>query len=353
MQTDEHQIARLELREQRHRQRVLLAIAILILMATSPVLVHHVSEGIEPFIAGHDHLWAMCLIALHALLAPVHEIFHVLLLVGLGYASWDRTRAWLRLRRVLGTLAASAPRRGDRYWRAAVDAGVDPATVRVISGLPNPAFTAGWLRPRIYVARALAASVSQAELVAILAHEYSHVRHRDPARLSLLRFVGLALFWLPALRRLAEDMADEAEILADDVATRGRPLVLASAILRLASWQSARNGGDSLEWAERASAVTGFRRSSLLDRRIRRLAGEDAPVVSHVTRRSLTAAFAALALVWVSGLSVLHPMPPTDGSVEAHCRHRYEWAIEHLFCFADAIREPGAACPHDGKVTRS
>ena len=335
-------------REERHRRVVLLASGVLILLATSPVLVHHVDSQLDRLLTGRDHLWTVCVIALHRLLAPVHASFHWLLVGGLLYATWDRVRAWLAVRGTLGALEWTRPVPGDGYWEAATTAHVPAQAIRLIDGLPNPAFTAGWLRPRIYVTRSLREVLGPGELAAVLAHEYAHVRRRDPARLSFLRFVGSALFWLPALRRLAADVADDAEIAADDAAVRGGPLVLASAILQLAAWRVpatasatavAALSGDS-------NAVTGFRRSSLLERRIRRLAGEEADVGSHVTRRSLVAALAGLLLVWTSGLAVAHPLPDGTAHAAVHCEHRHEWAIEHLFCFAGHARTHGAPCPH-------
>ena len=45
------------------------------------------------------------------------------------------------------------------------------------------------------------------------------------------------LFLIPALRKLSADVADEAEFEADEVAARGRPLILATAILKVALWK--------------------------------------------------------------------------------------------------------------------
>ena len=109
-----------------------------------------------------------------------------------------------------------------------------------------------------------------AELNAVLAHEQAHVVRRDPLRLAALRFLACTLFWLPALRRLADDVTDEAEIAADDIAAGDQPLVLASAILRVASWRDLRAGPLG------AIGATGFTCRDLLERRIRRLAGEPA-----------------------------------------------------------------------------
>ena len=338
--------------EGRHGRLVLFATGVLILLATSPVLAHHVGSRLDELLAGRDHIWVICVIAVHQLLAPVHEVFHGLLVAGLGYATLDRARAWITVRRLLRSVHAFNPSNGDAFWTAAADAHVPPALLRVVDGLPNPAFTAGWLRPHIYVATQLVDALAPAELRAVLAHEHAHVRRRDPARLSVLRFVGCALFWLPALRRLAADAADDAEIAADDTAVRGQPLVLASAILKLAAWrapgQDAAAGGRLL--SKGSGVVIGFQRDALLDRRIHRLVGEDAPVVTHVTKRSLAAAFAGLLLVWSSGLAVAHPLPThvdTGAQHGGHCTQHSGWALTHLFCLAGHVRTPGAPCPHE------
>ncbi|HYW31607.1 MAG TPA: M56 family metallopeptidase [Gemmatimonas sp.] len=350
-----HLVGDTRVREERHRRCVLFTTGVLILLGTSPVLVHHVGSELDQLLAGRDHLWELCVIALHQLLAPVHDVFHVLLVVGLLYATWDRARAWLGLRRVLRTLELRRTVPGDGFWAVAQRVGVPPGLLRIVDGLPNPAFTAGWLRPRIYVARELADVVSPDELGAVLAHEHAHVIRRDPARLSILRFVGCALFWLPALRRLAADVADDAEIAADDAAVHGRPLVLASAILSLAGWRvlGATTAAALAAVSGPRAAVAGFQRDALLDRRIRRLAGEAPAVVSHVTGRSLAAALAGLALVWTSGLAVAHPLPnPTahhvvHSAVEPHCEHAHQSALSHLFCAAGHDRQPGQPCPHE------
>lgn len=338
--------------EGRHRRLVLFATGVLILLATSPVLAHHVGSRLDQLLAGRDHVWVVCVIAVHQLLAPVHEVFHGLLVAGLTFAVWDRSRAWFVVRRLLRSVEAVKPTPGDPFWVAAVAADVAPGLIRVVDGLPNPAFTAGWVRPHIYVAARLHEALSTEELSAVLAHEHAHVRRRDPARLSVLRFVGCALFWLPALRRLAADAADDAEIAADDTAVRGQPLVLASAILKLAAWrvpgQDPELGGRVLSGG--SGVVIGFQRDALLDRRIHRLVGEAAPVVTHVTRRSLVAAFAGLLLVWSSGLAVAHPLPERSehgASHGGHCTQHQGWAVEHLLCLVGHERAPGTPCPHE------
>ncbi len=328
----------LSLREQSRRRLILLAIGSLLVLGTSPVFGHHLPIDTDKLLAGVDHIGALCVTALHLLFAPVHYIFHVVIGAGLLYAAWDRTQAWRRVREALGPIEAWLPSPGHPFWKASVAAGLEPQRLRIVAGLPSPAFTLGLLSPRVFAAEALADRLTADELVAVLAHEQAHVERRDPLRLSLLRALACTLFWIPALRRLADDMSDEAEILADDAAAAGRPLVLASAIHALAQWPEA---------TRRPSAGVGFDQPDVLDRRIRRLLGEETPVRSRVTGRSLLGAATALALVWTSGILMAHPLPAASAVMhERHCDHRNEWALAHLFCLGSPFAAPAPQCPH-------
>lgn len=324
-------------RERFHRQATTGAILTLLVLAMGPIMAHHAGRGSTDLLAGLDHLGALCLTALHLLLEPVHRGFHVLLLAGVGYALWDRLQAWRRTQATLGPLASCPARPGDPFWEAAVAGGLDPGRLRVVEGLPVPAFTAGLLRPLVYVGQDLASDLRGAELAAVLAHEGAHVTRRDPLRLFALRLLACTLFWIPALRRLAEDVADEAEIAADDRAASGSPLALAAAILALSRRQAL--------WST-PSASPGFHHGNLVERRIRRLVGEDAAVASHVTRRSLVATLAAVLLAWVSSFVVLHPMPEADTlGARPHCDHPAEFVFAHLFCLRGEHR--AVHCPHE------
>lgn len=322
--------------DQRRRRFVLLGIGALLLLAMSPLFGHHIARETDALFAGRDHVGAICLIALHHLAEPVHFIFHALFIAGIAYALWDRIRAWRSVRRTLGLLPTSAPAPEGGIGVAARAAGLGPEQVRVAQGLPTPAFTVGWLRPRIYISPALETVLSAEELTAVLTHEAEHVRQRDPLRLSVLRFISHTLFWLPALRRLADDFADEAEIRADSVAAVGRPLVLASAILELARWGQPRPQTGGVAFDER----------DLLERRVRRLAGEDVVPRSHLTRRSVLAALAVLLLVWVSGTAVAHPLPDGTTGQENHCHHPDSSAVSHLICAGPLLSPTTDPCPH-------
>lgn len=322
----------LAIRERAHRRATLVAIGGLLVLATSPVFAHHLSFGLDSYLAGLDHVGALCITALHLLLAPVHRGFHVLLAAGILYAAYDRLRAWRKLRNALSQLIWHEPSAGSLIAISAQRVGVDASRLRVVPDLPSPALTVGWLRPLILVAGDLEQRLSGVQLDAVLAHELVHVRRCDPLRLSVLRFLSLTIFWIPALRRLSDDVADEAEILADDHAGASQPLVLATALLTLAGAPNAQRG------------AVGILRDGLLDRRVRRLAGEAVTVRSHVTRRSRVAALAALSIVWASGILVAHPLPHGD-SHGAHCRHEGQFILGHLFCLGfPSVTH--ADCPH-------
>lgn len=334
-----HRTATLSLREQSRRRATLLGIAALIVLGMSPVVGHHLMPfETDRLLAGVDHFGALCLTALHLLLAPVHPAFHVAMGGGLLYAAWDRYRAWRLVRESLGVIDIRRAHRGDPFWAAAEAARIDPRTLRVVPGLPSPAFTAGMVQPWIYISEGLAGHLTAGELAAVIAHEGAHVARRDPLRLTFLRALACVLFWLPALRRLADDVSDQAELLADDAAAGDTPLVLAGAILSVARWSSGR---------ALAPAGVGFSRADLLEQRVRRLAGEDVPVRSHVTRRSLVAAAAALIVVWTSGVLATHPLPAQAADAHArHCDHQHAAPLAHLFCMRSPLSAKPVDCPH-------
>lgn len=310
-------------REETHRRRTLLGIAMLLVLSTLPVVGHHVASGFPIGIGSVDHLGAMCMVALRGLLAPVHWWFHLLIGAGLLYAIIDRWKGWIRVREALGLLDTRHPEPGDEFWTACAAAGLDVNRVMVVKGLPNPAFTAGMWSPRVFVAEDIANRLQPHELECVLAHESAHLRRRDPLRLSVYRFLGCALFWIPALKRLAEDMGDEIEVLADDVAGEGRPLVMASAILALAD---AGYGPD-------AYRAVWFNHPDLLERRVRRLAGESIAPATHLTGRSFIGAALALALVLASGAAAAQSdRLGSSGHLESHCNHPEGSLVSHLFC---------------------
>ena len=333
----DHLRAALPRAEQRHRRRVLVGIGVLIALSTSPIFGHHIAGAAAPLLAGRDHLLNLCLVALHELLAPVHEASHVVFIAGVLYAVADRLLALWRSRETLSMFATSVAM-DDRLRAASHDAGI-PDRVSVVPGSPVPAFTAGLLKPRVYVSGDLVDRLDRAELVSVLAHEAAHVRRRDPLRLTCLRFLAALLFYVPVLRRLAEDAADEAEILADDHASSD-PVSLASAIVKLSSPAS----------GKLSPALIGFQRAELTERRVRRLLGCETAIGTHVTPRSMAGAFVLLTVVWVSGALMIHPLPAAQSTHarmgETHCQHKHLPPWAHVFCRGLRPSAGSLPCPH-------
>jgi len=92
------------------------------------------------------------------------------------------------------------------------------------------AFSAGLLRPRIYVSTALLRRVSPSELEATLLHEVAHVKRRDPLRCWLVELVVWSL-WFPRTSWLGVAHRAAREARADARASAGmgddRPLLQA------------------------------------------------------------------------------------------------------------------------------
>lgn len=327
-------------REERRRRLLLFAVAALLLLGVAPVAGHHVLGAVPWLSAQQHHLAQICLVALHQLLEPIHDVAHWLLYAGLAFVVLERGRVLWRHGQVMHALPKARARAETIVGRAATAAGLRVGQVWTVRGLPVPAFTTGWLTPRVIVAADLPERLTSEELTAVLAHEAVHLRRRDPLRLFALRTLASTLFWLPVLRRVAADLEDEVEITADDEVALGLALPLASALLKLGAG------------TERPVAATvGFHRADLLPRRIRRLAGEDAVAVSHTSTGSLLAATAALLLTWTSGVMVLHPL--SDPSLHAahgpaHCDHPGANPLTHLFCRGWSFGgDDTAGCPHE------
>lgn len=305
---------RLREREILHRRLLLLSAATLLILTTAPIFAHHLPVTLSPFFPSPQHFFGFCVAAATQLLTPVHHGFHIVLAAGFAYAAYDRIKAAATLRSVFAQVETEPITAGGALWKAALRGGLDPVRVRSVRGLPNPVFAAGAFRPRIYVAADLPDRLTVDELSSVFAHEAAHIKRRDPLRLSVYRFLSCTFFWIPALRRLSDDIADEAEIEADDAASSANPLILASAILRLA------DGG------KRFPATVGFCSGDLLERRVRRLAGEDTSLPSRMTWRSIAGTSFAIGLVLASGLAA------EQGGGAPHCLHDHSLPFSHVFC---------------------
>ena len=138
-----------------------------------------------------------------------------------------RLAAWRAFAREVGS-GIVGPRR-DRGLR------IGRTRLRRRSGLEHGAFTAGILRPAIYLPRR-SAGLSAAEIAAVLRHELAHVRHGDVALFACIGLVRDVLWFVPGIGLLARRIHDSAERAADAWAvSRGAdPTALASALIAVA-----------------------------------------------------------------------------------------------------------------------
>lgn len=227
-----------------------------------------------------------------------HQLYWLplaLLCLGVVHAIYDRWALQRRLQRFLALYPTRRPDPGETVHKLAANAGVRDR-IRVLSGeTPAPAFTAGLLRPRIYLSEALPRVLSPEELRAAFLHELAHLRRRDPLRVAAFRLLARALFWLPLAAVWLDALADEVEVAADDEAGRDEPLALAGAIVKVARLTTDRI----------AFAVPALGGGPLVDRRVRRLLGQVPATSLPVPLRPLVRTAVVLLALWAVGFSVV------------------------------------------------
>lgn len=265
------------------------------------------------------HVLRLCLAAFAHVDVALHAAPMILVGFGLLRAAHRQHRRFRSGQLLVRLLPSRSPRAGEPLHRLAERHGV-AGVVRVTAApAPNPAFTAGLLRPRIHIAEALQRELTEEELEAVLLHEIHHLRRRDPLRTLVLATLSDALFWLPLVPAAAARALARMEFAADDAARRVGDMVLAGAILRVAELG-----------AEPAGHASAFAAPPLLGRRVERLLGEsDAERLPPPPGRALTASVAVLALVWFLGLasSASHAAHTAGG--HDLCPHEHESFVLH------------------------
>lgn len=158
--------------------------------------------------------------------------------IGLLYASLKATRNIIATRRAISAMPIKL--------KGGVALITDPAL--------KTAFTAGLLKPRIYISTGLLMSLEKDESRAVFFHELRHKKNFDPLRFAVFAFIRDAFFYLPAIRHLAFFARLKKEHEADDAASRrlGHPLSLASAMVKVA-----KEGSLYAALAENNEQVTG------------------------------------------------------------------------------------------------
>lgn len=102
-------------------------------------------------------------------------------------------------------------------------------------------FATGFLRPRIWLSSGALSTLAPEALLGAIAHEYAHVRSRDPARGSLL---SACLSLNPFSRLLRPEaaawrLAREVDCDREAVCLGARPVELADALVSVARWNGA------------------------------------------------------------------------------------------------------------------
>ena len=97
--------------------------------------------------------------------------------------------------------------------------------------------TVGVLHPAIILPSKVVPALDEADLAAILAHEYGHIRRKDFLVHSLCQLTALPVAWHPGIQYLMSKISQTRELACDDYAAvrLGKRIVYARTLLRLAS----------------------------------------------------------------------------------------------------------------------
>ncbi|MEW6456707.1 MAG: M56 family metallopeptidase [Acidobacteriota bacterium] len=99
----------------------------------------------------------------------------------------------------------------------------------------NIAFTSGLIFPKIYVSTGLIESLNEEEIKAVLLHEKSHLKRKDPLKSIILYFFSSLFSFLPVSKNIFSIFKRCSEFMADDYALNfsGPSLNLASSLLKI------------------------------------------------------------------------------------------------------------------------
>lgn len=202
------------------------------------------------------------------------------------------------------------PARGASSYRL-----VDPYALRLVPTSEPIAYTTGILRPKIVMSEGLFASLSEGELLAVVAHERAHARGMHLPLLFLARVVGRSFKMIPPVRKASEQLVTALESSADDAAVEavGDRLVVLQAM-------------QSVAQARQDELVLGMGGGSL-GARARRIARPSSPIAGGKVGLALVSsvigiAIIATALAWVAGSdAVAHELIALDLHQVCHLPH--------------------------------
>lgn len=195
---------------------------IILLLVLSPSIAHTLGIGVD-HCHDHGHHVHLCVIHTPWLVGSSIEWFVFGGLLTLAAASlvpvaarWKTARGTFRM-----LLSLSKP-------STEVDG------MRLVSSQRHFVFTAGMLRPHIFLSDTLLDAIQPRELATVVAHERAHQRRKDGLRLLLAELLGV--LHLPRIRRrILADLHLAVEQACDEVAAgqSGDRLQVAETILRL------------------------------------------------------------------------------------------------------------------------
>ena len=199
-----------------------------------------------------------------------------------------------------------------RIGRLLRESGLLPDRVLLFPSALSFACTAGLFLPKIFISTHLVDSLSDEEVKAVLRHEQSHLRRRDPLRGVLIGFFAHFFFFIPTATKLLQSLRRDSELIADDHALSfsHSPAVLASALVKVRR--------DNLA---RAHVATGFTGGDILGERLSRILGIRFEKDVLGSRRTLSRTVAGLILVFSFVFLVLPTGRAFPKAAPWHCHH--------------------------------
>lgn len=209
------------------------AVAVGVLLAL-PLALTLFPGAIQQSLHASETVMRSCVAALYAIgrdLPPLGAITLMLAVSSVAVALISSIRLLRRTTRITRRTAVAAP---SALVAAAARTGASNA-LRAFEDQVPLAYTAGLLRPRIWISTGLAGVVTEDELEAVLWHEREHLRRYDPLRVLIARVVTSLFFLVPWIRVQAARFEVAKELDADRAALRAQrgPASLAGALVAL------------------------------------------------------------------------------------------------------------------------
>src|SRR5712692_7852077 len=182
---------------------------------SQPLLITLFPGGLQRALHGYDAIAAVCVAALYQLGATLPPLGAVVLALASASLILGALKAVRTLRRTQMALVSHRPVAPPARLRAATSRlGLAGATVCFNDPRPY-AYCRGFLRPQIWVSSGAVSTLRAPELEAVLHHEDSHRRSRDPLRILISRVTGQFCFAVPVVRQLAVRFEFAKELEAD------------------------------------------------------------------------------------------------------------------------------------------